>query len=87
MKLAITGCNGRVGKRVVALALKRGYTVVGIDHTPEPANATINPRFSFLQVDLRDYDQTLKALRGYEGVIQLAAFPNPGDYAAVVHNR
>ncbi|KAJ6513422.1 hypothetical protein C8R45DRAFT_963622 [Mycena sanguinolenta] len=88
MKIAITGSNGRVGRRVVLGALARGYHVVGIDHS---ALATADDRdlgtsFTFLQTDLRDYDETLKALEGCEAVIHLAAYPNPGDYKVVVHN-
>ncbi|KAF7375041.1 NAD-binding protein [Mycena sanguinolenta] len=89
MKVAITGSNGRVGKRVVLGALARGYHVVGIDHS---ALATADDRdlganFTFLQTDLRDYDETLKAFEGCEAIIHLAAYPDPRDYKVVVHNR
>ncbi|KAJ7903684.1 hypothetical protein B0H14DRAFT_2665953 [Mycena olivaceomarginata] len=87
-KIVVTGSNGRVGKRVVLAALARGYHVVGVDHS---ALATADDRdlgsnFTFLQADLRDYNETLKALQGCEAVIHLAAYPQPGDYKVVVHN-
>jgi len=87
-KIVVTGSNGRVGKRVVLRALARGYHVLGVDHS---ALATADDRdlgsnFTFLQADLRDYNETLKALEGCEAVIHLAAYPNPGDYKVVVHN-
>lgn len=34
MKIAITGCNGSIGNRVVLAALKARHTVIGIDRTP-----------------------------------------------------
>ena len=91
MKLAVTGCNGSVGKRVVRYALSTGHTVTGIDCTPLPESnlpyqSANNPSFSFLKVDLRDYNQTQEALRGAEAVVHLAAIRNPGDYVAETHN-
>ncbi|KAJ6544788.1 hypothetical protein DFH09DRAFT_1172756 [Mycena vulgaris] len=87
-KIAITGSSGSVGKRAVLRALQHGYHVVGIDHSPL---ATADDRdhgdnFSFLQVDLKDYNETLKALEGCEAIIHLAAYPQPGDYKVIVHN-
>ena len=87
MKVAITGCSGKVGKRVVALALKRGHTVVGIDLTPKSVHDCLCFRFTFIQADLTCYDTVLKVLEGCDGVIHLAACPNPGDYGVNTHNR
>lgn len=83
MKIAITGCNGSVGKRVVACALQHGHDVVGLDITPSTATG---PDFSFTQVDLTKFDDTLNALRGCDAVIQLAGIPQPMDYEAFTHN-
>ena len=87
MKVAVTGCNGSVGKPVVALALKRGLTIVGIDRTPPPSDAYTDSQFTFIQVDLTDYDKVLKVLEGCDGVIHLAAHRNPGDYKVETHNK
>ncbi|TFK40024.1 hypothetical protein BDQ12DRAFT_680232 [Crucibulum laeve] len=92
MKLAVTGYNGSVGKRVVALALKRGHTVVGIDRT-SPQDADLPPSgkngssFSYHQADLTDFDAALKLLAGCDGVIALAALRNPTDYKVATHNN
>ncbi|KAG1744692.1 NAD(P)-binding protein [Suillus paluster] len=87
MKIAITGCNGLVGKRVVLWVLKEGHTVVGADHVVvQGIDFYNNPAFSFHQVDLRDFDTTLKLFEGCDAVIQLAAFAQPMDYKAKVHN-
>lgn len=70
MKLAITGCNGQVGRRVVLLALTRGHEVVGVDSV---ANKHDLPNgVIFHQIDLRDYDAALKSLEGCQAVIHLA---------------
>jgi len=87
-KIAVTGSSGSVGKRVVLQALARGYHVRGVDYS---ALATADDRdlgsnFTFLQADLRDYNETLKALEGCDAVIHLAGYPKPGDYKVVVHN-
>ena len=71
MKIAITGCNGSVGKRVVLLALARGHTVAGIDHV-DLAVPIDSERFQFMKVDLRDYEETLKCLAGCEAIVHLA---------------
>lgn len=64
-KIAVTGSNGSVGQRVVLSALQRGYHVVGIDHSAlvTADGRDLGSNFSFLQADLRDYNETLKAFR------------------------
>ncbi|KAJ7475724.1 hypothetical protein FB451DRAFT_254522 [Mycena latifolia] len=87
-KIAVTGSNGSVGKRVVLMALQKGYHVVGIDYSPLATadDRELGSNFSFLQADLKDYSQTLKALEGCEAILHMAALPQPGDYKVVVHN-
>ncbi|KAI0070075.1 NAD(P)-binding protein [Panus rudis PR-1116 ss-1] len=90
-RIVVTGCNGSVGRRCVLAALKAGHTVVGIDAKQvegDQLEFADHPGFSFQEVDLRDYDKTLDALRraNAEAVIQLAAIPTPEDYVAVTHN-
>lgn len=92
MKIAVTGCNGNVGKRVVLHALKEGHDVVGIDFTVQPehddvSTANGHERFNYVKADLRDFDATLEVLRGCDAVAALAAFPNPGDFLWKTHNR
>ncbi|KAK7033003.1 NAD-binding protein [Favolaschia claudopus] len=86
-KIVVTGSNGRVGKRVVLSALAKGYHVVGVDNSPlATSDHNLGSNFTFVQTDLRDYDETLKALVGSEAIVHLAAYPAPGDYKVVVHN-
>ncbi|KAJ6577214.1 hypothetical protein B0H19DRAFT_1118688 [Mycena capillaripes] len=87
-KIAVTGSNGSVGKRVVLRALQHGYHVIGIDNSAlDTADGRdLGSNFSFLQADLRDYNETLKAFEGCEAIIHLAAYRQPGDYKVIVHN-
>ncbi|KAF8962736.1 NAD(P)-binding protein [Flammula alnicola] len=79
MKVAVAGCNGRVGRRVVKLALERGNTVVGIDLVQQP-------EYTFKQADLQDFDAVLAVLEGCDAVVNLAGHPNPVDYQVKAHN-
>lgn len=88
MKLTVTGSNGSVGRRVVIAALKAGHTVQGVDNRQivgDPDFAS-HPSFSFREADLKNYEETLDALRGSDAVVQLAAIPTPQDYVAICHN-
>lgn len=91
MKLAVTGCNGRVGRRVAKVALERGNEVLGIDEVPLPATTQYpwfnSPIFKFKQVDLQDFETVMEVLAGCDAVINLAACPDPGDYKVKTHNK
>lgn len=87
MKLAITGCSGKVGRVVVREALEQGHTVVGIDRVTPTVDWTKSNTFVFIQTDLEDFDAALNALKGCDGVIHLAAIPTPTDYKIASHNR
>lgn len=92
MKIAVTGCNGNVGKRVVLYALKKGHDVVGIDFVDQPEHddiyaARANEHFKFVKADLRKYDVVLDVLQGCQGVAAIAAHPNPGDLVWQSHNE
>lgn len=91
MKIAIAGCNGSVGSRVVLAALAQGHTVVGIDSAPIPdvlahLKGRVDSNVTFHDADVRDYDACLKLLKGCEGVVNLAAMRTPGDYVVEAHN-
>ena len=87
MKIAVTGCNGAVGRAVVEQALKQGFEVVGIDLGEAPADELASRHgFQYIQADLCDYDANLKAFAGCDAVVALAARPNPGDYVWQTHN-
>ncbi|TRM65067.1 hypothetical protein BD626DRAFT_490797 [Schizophyllum amplum] len=92
MKIAITGCNGSVGRRVVLCALRRGHHVRGIDLSPDTSEALIAlvgnkaSSFDYHSADLRDFDAVLRVLEGCQAVAHLAGIPNPTDYKVQAHN-
>ncbi|KAG6819340.1 hypothetical protein H0H93_012785 [Arthromyces matolae] len=86
MKIAVTGCNGRVGRRVVELALRRGHSVVGIDNIQDQDEPP-RPEFTFIQADLKNFEEAKNVLVGSDAVVHLAACPTPGDYGVTTHNR
>ncbi|KAI0084149.1 hypothetical protein BDY19DRAFT_872760, partial [Irpex rosettiformis] len=87
MQITVTGCNGNVGKQVVALALRKGHRVHGVDYaTPLSPDFHAHPKFSYSEADLRKYDEVKRALKGSEAVIHLAGVPQPFDYLVNTHN-
>ena len=66
--LLITGSSGFIGNHVAEEALKRGYSVKGLD-LKENDNAAIK----FVKGDIRDKSVVSKAMEGVDFVIHLAA--------------
>ncbi|KZT41245.1 NAD(P)-binding protein [Sistotremastrum suecicum HHB10207 ss-3] len=86
MKIALTGVNGRVGRKIAGGALKDGHSVVGIDYADPNPEHEPHENFTFIKADLQDYQAALNAFKGCEAIIALAALPNPGDYLVATHN-
>ena len=86
MKIAVTGGNGRIGRAIVEMALTEGHEVVSIDQSPSP---TMNPpHYSFVQANLTDYEEFVRAIRGCDALIHMAAIPAPGQHPDhQVHNN
>ncbi len=85
MRIAVTGGSGRVGAGVVSMALAQGHEVVNIDRAP---GKDPDPRITFHQIDISDYDAFEQALRGCDALIHLAAHPAPIRYPDhVIHNN
>jgi nucleoside-diphosphate-sugar epimerase len=74
MKIAVTGCNGSVGKRVVLCALESGFDVVGIDYiTPHDRHqAWDSGRFAYHEADLTVFEHALQIMKSCDAVIHLA---------------
>jgi nucleoside-diphosphate-sugar epimerase len=85
LHIVVTGCSGSVGYRVVEQALKEGHVVKGVDKVPK-IDQPFHPNFTFVAIDLCDFEATMGVLKGCDAVIHLAAFPNPGDFVSTVHN-
>jgi nucleoside-diphosphate-sugar epimerase len=86
MKIAVTGGNGRIGRAIVEMALTEGHEVVSIDQSPSPKMNP--PHYSFVQANLTDYEEFVRAIRGCDALIHMAAIPAPGQYPDhQVHNN
>jgi len=76
--MIVTGCAGFVGSNLVDRLLLEGYQVTGIDNFSTGqrrflTNASLNPNFHFIQVDLLDLAGVIRAFEGGETVFHLAA--------------
>ncbi|KAK3953890.1 hypothetical protein QBC32DRAFT_337769 [Pseudoneurospora amorphoporcata] len=79
MKIAITGARGTVGRHVVKLCASQGHATVQVDRTHQDPD-TSTPNTEMRTADAaNDYDALLKAFKGCDAVIHLAAIPNPVD--------
>lgn len=77
-KILVTGGDGMIGRMVVQDLRSRGYTVTSVDKYPTQKWGTI-------KVDCEDFGQVVSVMRAHNGVIHLAAIPNPlRDPAEVV---
>lgn len=78
MKIGITGARGTVGRQTVKLAAQAGHHTVQINRTDTEYDGTPNSEMRTADTG-NDFESTLKAFRGCEAVIHLAAIPNPVD--------
>lgn len=70
MKTLVTGCSGYIGRHVVPLLQARGWHITGLDRVPPPGCAQPD---SFVLGDLNHAGTVIRALRGVERVVHLAA--------------
>ncbi|CAK3946580.1 UDP-galactose 4-epimerase [Lecanosticta acicola] len=78
MRVAVTGAHGSVGQEVVKLAAKHNWDIIEIDRTERDAND--HPFNEKRTADISgSYEETVKAFKGADAVIHLAAIPNPVD--------
>jgi len=78
MKIAITGARGTVGQGVVKVCAKAGHHTVQVNRTDEDKDDTPNTEMRTAD-SANSYDDTVKAFKGCDAVIHLAAIPNPVD--------
>jgi UDP-glucose 4-epimerase len=81
-KVIITGGAGFIGSNLAIQLLKSGWHVVAVDDLSygNPANleaAGQNPKFSFIEADIRTPNILGKALKGSDCIVHLAAYKIP----------
>jgi len=74
MKILVTGGTGGVGTVVTARLAQNGHQVRVADRNlAEQPHAGVE----YCQCDVTDFEQVCAAMSGMEGVVHLAAYPNP----------
>lgn len=71
-KILVTGAGGFISHHLVRFLKKKGYWVRGVD-IKYPEFSLKDEADEFLLLDLRDFDNCLKAVKGIDKVYQLAA--------------
>ena len=78
MKILITGAAGFIGSNLIEYMLEKGHAIVGLDNFSTGFSHNIqpfldHPNFRFIEGDIRDFDQCLKATEGVDYVLHQAA--------------
>jgi UDP-glucose 4-epimerase len=86
VKVLITGAAGFIGSNLAAELLRRGYEVRGLDNLSQGTMLNLtavadDPRFTFIEADVRDGDAVAASARGCGAIVHLAAYkiPRYGD--------
>jgi UDP-glucose 4-epimerase len=82
VKVLITGVAGFIGSNLAAALLKKGYSVVGVDNmshgNPLNLSGFINhSAFDMHHIDVRDESGMIRAVKGCEVIVHLAAHKIP----------
>ena len=73
MKILVTGGTGSVGKRAVARLIRHGHKVKVIGRRPEMEIE----EGEYQACAINDFEALREQVRGFEGIVHLAAIPNP----------
>ncbi len=85
MKIALTGGSGGIGQAIIAEALSQGHTIVNVDRAPPPKKQR---GVRFVQANVSEYKKLVRAFKGCDAMIHMAAIPTPlRDPYDVVHNN
>jgi len=81
MNVLVTGGTGTVGRRCVARLVRAGHSVrvIGLDENLEIDGP------EFRRCDITDYKAVREQVKGIDGVVHLAAIPNPAGGTAIFH--
>lgn len=92
IKCLVTGGAGFIGSHLTELLLSHGHQVIAVDNlsvgkTKNLMSFTKSPNFTFIELDIIDYDALLKVFTDIDWVFHLAALAdivpsidNPDDY-------
>ena len=80
MQVTVFGGSGRIGRHVVAELIAHGHSVLNADRKPPPHVTWLYDQSGaeqYVDTDLLRLGDVVSVLRGADGLIQLAAIPNP----------
>jgi nucleoside-diphosphate-sugar epimerase len=77
MRIAITGGNGDMGRRLAPYLIEQGHSLVSIDRSL-PNNHI--PGIHFMAADTLDLGQLLECMQGCDALVHLAAIRGPGSH-------
>jgi putative NADH-flavin reductase len=82
MKIVLFGATGNIGQRIVAEALRRGHTIIGVVRDPEKVSSP-DPRVPLMQGDATDAESVARVARGADVIVSaISPRPNPRGRSA-----
>ncbi len=73
MKYLVTGGAGFIGSHLVDKLILEGHDVIVIDNLLSGYKKNCSPKATFIEEDIRNYEQILPYFKGCDGVFHLAA--------------
>jgi nucleoside-diphosphate-sugar epimerase len=77
MLVIVTGSSGLLGRHVASALVSAGHSVLGLDSSAPPADAT----WRHVTADLTDHGAAMQVVRDAKVVVHLAAIPRPTGLA------
>lgn len=77
MRIAVTGGNGDLGRRLTPYLLEQGHAVISIDRGLPPALPIFPGDIRYLIADTTNFGEFVGSIRGCDAVIHLAAIRSP----------
>ena len=77
MLVIVTGSSGLLGRHVASALVSAGHSVLGLDASPSPGDAT----WRHASIDLTDLGAAMQLVRDASAIVHLAAIPRPTGLA------
>ena len=81
MKIVLTGGSGRLGRALIPVLLKNGHQVRSLDWNTDSKLHTGYPDVEWVNLDIKNLDALMSAVKDFNALIHLAAYPGPQEKA------